>query len=143
MTNPTNISATSGQLQQISNVLNRLQLCTWGRYYTYLVWEDWDWLVILQCLQDHNLFRSNPQRPPLKAFQRWVNDNQFPQLLAHCSAESMSYVHRKFNGARYPWNNVKWQPAVLRRWRLLYRHLDKLLNELPTTPPTPQFCVTL
>ena len=128
MTN-TNSSATRGQMQQIPNVLNRLQQCTWGRYHTYLVWEDWDWLVILQCLQDHNLFRSNPQRPPLSAFAAWVKQQNIPQLLAHCTMREMSLANTGIRNARYPWADVAWEPYVLHRWRILYRALDKLLTE--------------
>ena len=54
----------------------------------FLVTEDWDWLVIMQCLQDHGLFKLNPKRPPLKAFEEWVRENKVPQLLTICDAES-------------------------------------------------------
>ena len=129
MTNRTNFSATRGQMAQISNVLNRLQHCTWGRYDTYLVWEDWDWLVVLQCLQDHGLFKSNPKRPPLGAFVVWLHGQDIVEKRTHCSMREMSLANTGIRNARYPWADVTWEPNVLRRWRILYRTLDKLLTE--------------
>ena len=122
-------SAPSGQQQQIPNVLNRLQHCTWGRYHTYLVWEDWDWLVVLQCLQDHGLFKSNPQRPPLGAFVVWLHGLNVAEKRTHCSMREMSLANTGIRNARYPWADVAWEPYVLHRWRILYRTLDKLLTE--------------
>lgn len=101
-----------------------------------LMSEHWDWLVVLHCLQDHNLFRSNPKRPPLSAFAAWVKQNNIPQLLAHCSMREMSLANTGIRGARYPWAGVAWEPYVLNRWRILYRTLDKLLTELEQSSQT-------
>lgn len=95
----------------------------------FLVTEDWDWLVVMQCLQDHGLFKSNPKRMPLKAFVEWMEQQHVPQLFTTCSANEMSLACRELDGARYPWTDESWEPYVLIRWRLLYRHLDKMLTE--------------
>ena len=95
----------------------------------FLVWDEKDWLVIMQCLQDHGLFKSNPKRPPLKAFEEWVRENQVPQLLTFCDAEEMSLASENLNGARYPWKGVTWKPSILVRWRALYRILSNKLME--------------
>lgn len=97
-----------------------------------LMCEHWDWLVVLQCMQDHNLFKSNPKRPPLAAFDQWLHEHNVPQLLAHCSVYEMSLASRNLRNARYPWAGVTWEPYVLDRWRVLYRTLSKQLAEIPT-----------
>ena len=96
-----------------------------------LMWEHWDWLVVLQCMQDHNLFKSNPKRPPLAAFDQWLHSHNVPQLLAHCSVYEMSLANRNIRNVRYPWAGVTWEPYVLDRWRVLYRTLSKQLAEIP------------
>jgi len=96
-----------------------------------LMVEDWDWLVVLQCLQDHGLFKSNPKRPPLSAFAAWVNQHNIQQRLAHCSVREMSTANTGIRNARYPWTGITWEPNVLVRWRLLYRTLDTMLSNLP------------
>ena len=116
-------------MPQLNLALTRIQLC-YIPDSTFLMVEDWDWLVVLQCLQDHNQFKSHPQRPPLSDFETWLNDNHIPQLLAHCSVYQMSKASRKLCGDRYPWSNTKWNPRTLVRWRVLYRHLERLLKQL-------------
>lgn len=96
----------------------------------FLVSDDADWLVIMQCLQDHGLFASGKKRPPLKAFVKWVQENQIAQLLTICDDYYLSMASRKLHGARYPWDNVEWNPHVLVRWRKLYKILDQKLTEL-------------
>lgn len=116
-------------MPQLALVLTRIQLC-YIPDSTFLMVEDRDWLVVMQCLQDHNRFKINHQRPPLKAFVRWLNQQHVPQLLAHCSAERMSEACRQLNSERYPWNNVHWESNLLRRWRILYRQLSHLLEQM-------------
>ena len=98
----------------------------------FLMCEHWDWLVVLQCLQDHNLFKSNPKRPPLAAFDKWLHDHDVPQLLAHCSVYEMSLASRRIRNARYPWADVTWEPYVVDRWHMLYRTLSQMLSEIHT-----------
>ena len=97
--------------------------------YGLLLWEDWDWLVVMQCLQDHGLFKNNPKRPPLKAFVEWIEELQVPQIASTCCAKEMSLASRELRGARYPWNGESWEPYVLVRWRMLYKTLDEMLTK--------------
>ena len=127
-----NTTAASGTPETLDHVLERIQhMYILERF--ILVWEDWDWLVVLQCMQDHHLFKANPKRPPFTAFEQWLERNNVPQLLAHCSERNMRYVNKKIRGARYPWKDVAWEPHVLKRWRVLYRTLDKMFIELQDT----------
>jgi len=128
MTTNQNETARSGKTETLTEVLERIQRMH-TEWYT-LISEDWDWLVVLQCMQDHGLFKSNPKRPPLGAFVLWLRENKVPQYLAKCSMREMSLANTGIRNARYPWANVMWEPAMLRRWRLLYRHLDKMLAEI-------------
>jgi len=132
MTATSNQSAKSGNSETLDHVLERIQHMYIPERF-YLVWEDWDWLVVLQCMQDHQLFKANPKRPPFTEFEQWLEQNNVPQLLAHCSERNLRYVNKKIRGARYPWKDVVWEPHVLRRWRVLYRTLDKMFIELQDT----------
>ena len=125
-------TATGGNPETLDHVLERIQRMYIPERFI-LVWEDWDWLVVLQCMQDHGLFQSNPKRPPFTAFEQWLEQNQVPQLLAHCSERNMRYVNKKIRGARYPWKDVTWEPHILKRWRVLYRTLDKMFTEFQDT----------
>ena len=124
--NPKNQPHTQEQI--LVAILSRIQRMHVGLY--TLMSEHWDWLVVLQCMQDYNLFKSNPKRPPLAAFDQWLHEHDVPQLLAHCSVREMSYANTGIRGARYPWADVHWEPHVLDRWRVLYRTLGKLLSEM-------------
>ena len=95
----------------------------------FLITEDWDWLVVLQCLQDHGLFKSNPKRLPLSAFEAWMQENNVPQFIAKCSVQEMSLASRELKGERYPWSETHWEQDVLVRWRYLYQILDEKLTE--------------
>ena len=121
-------TARSGKVGSLGEVLTRIQ-----RMYrpnsSFLICEDWDWLVVLQCMQDHHLFKSNPKRPPLGAFVQWLNQQGIRQRLAKASVYEMSLASRNLRGARYPWADVMWEPYVLERWRILYRQLDRMLTE--------------
>ena len=132
MTATSNQSALSGNPETLDHVLERIQRMYIPERFI-LVWEDWDWIVVLQCMQDHGLFKSNPKRPPFMAFEQWLERNNVPQLLAHCSERNLRYVNKKIRGARYPWKDVAWEPHVLKRWRVLYRTLDKMFTELQDT----------
>ena len=116
------------QEQVLVAILTRIQRMH-TEWYT-LMTEHWDWLVVLQCMQDHGLFKSNPKRPPLAAFEQWLHEHDVPQLLAKCSVYEMSLASRALRGARYPWANATWEPYVLARWRVLYRTLDSMLHEM-------------
>ena len=124
-----NDTARSGKTETLTEVLERIQRM-WVRDQFILMGEDWDWLVVLQCLQDHHLFKSNLQRPPLSAFVKWMHALDVKEELAHCSMRKMSYANNMINGARYPWTGVKWEPYVLQRWRVLYDTLNRLLYEM-------------
>ncbi len=94
----------------------------------FLVSDDSDWLVIMQCLQNHGLFRQS-SRPPLKNFVDWMASTQIPQYLTICNQYYMSMASRELKGARYPWRDVTWNPHMLVRWRALYHILDRKLTE--------------
>ena len=96
----------------------------------FLVTEDWDWLVIMECLQDHGMFKVNPERMPYAEFETWMQ--QMPQYLSECSAIKLARAGRTLHNARYPWKGVDWNPHVLVRWRALYQILSRLLDELNT-----------
>lgn len=119
------------QEQVLVAILTRIQRMHTEWY--ILMTEHWDWLVVLQCMQDHGFFKSNPARPPFAAFDQWLRHNEVPQLLAHCSVRNLTYVNKKIAGARYPWTNVQWEPYVLKRWRITYDTLAKMLKQLQGT----------
>lgn len=127
-----NYVAPSGEEKSLTSILERIQR-KYVENRNFLMAEDWDWIVVLQCMQDHHLFKANPKRPPLAAFERWLRENNVPQYLSHCSVRNLTYVNKQIGGARYPWTDVVWEPYVLRRWRVLYRTLDKMLGELEDT----------
>ena len=124
----------SGKTETLTEVLERIQHMRVKRACLALpcplMIEDWDWLVVLQCLQDHNLFKSNPQRPPFKEFVAWLTENNVPQVQARMDVRSMSYAHTKIKGTRYPWTDVTWQKPILKRWRMLYKQLSIRLESL-------------
>lgn len=96
----------------------------------WLMYEDWDWLAVMQWLQDNGLLKNNPKRPPLKAFEQWLCENNVPQLHTHYSAYKMSLAHRCIEGARYPWKNVtKHDTGLVWRWRYLYDEMTQLMSE--------------
>ena len=122
-------TARSGKTETLEQVLERIQRM-WVPNRMILVCEDWDWLVVLQCLQDHQLFKTNPQRPPLSEFERWIHTHAVKEELAHCAMRKMSYANNMIGGARYPWTGVTWEPYVLERWRILYQTLSRMLYEM-------------
>ena len=122
-------SARSAKTESLTEVLEHIQRM-WVRDRFILMGEDWDWLVVLQCLQDHHLFKTNPQRPPLSEFERWLHAHGVKEELAHCAMRKMSYANNMIGGARYPWTDVTWEPYVLVRWRVLYQTLSRLLYEM-------------
>ena len=122
-------SRTYATVLEVLEVIQRMYIPD----YNFLICEDWDWLVVLQCMQAHGLYKSNPKRPPLKDFVEWLRSNSVPQYLAHYSVYEMSLASRNIRGARFPWAGVMWEPHVLKRWRHLYRKLDKMLTDLEAT----------
>ena len=122
-------------------VLTRIQHMRVPKFnHNFLMAEHWDWLVVLQCLQDHHMFKSNPKRPPLAAFEKWLRQHRIPQELAHCTMREMSFANAQICGERYPWTDVPWEPHVLVRWRILYRTLNAMLSELQQAQPV-QACI--
>ena len=119
------------QEQVLVAILTRLQGMH-TEWYT-LMTEHWDWLVVLQCMQDHGFFKTNPTRPPFAAFEQWLRHHDVLQLRAHCSVRNLTYVNNKIAGARYPWTDVTWEPYVIERWRVTYYNLAKMLKELQDT----------
>ncbi|MBE6324243.1 MAG: hypothetical protein E7074_04585 [Bacteroidales bacterium] len=95
-----------------------------------LMFEEWDWLVVLQCMQDHGLFLPTNGRQPYARFAAWLIEIQMPENLMPCCAKTLSRTDINLKGARYPWREVTWNPHVLVRWRALYRILDKMLSGL-------------
>lgn len=124
---------TKEQVLQVLNLVQRrlINIKPWVGYdqTLHLVYEDWDWLVVMQWLQDNGLLKSNPKRPPLKAFEQWLRENTVPQLHTHYSAYELSLAVRRIGGAHYPWKEVKVDLGMIRRWRVLYRYLTKLMQE--------------
>lgn len=129
-----NETARSGKTETLTEVLERIQRMRVKRAILNnacpLIIEDWDWLVVLQCLQDHNLFKSNPKRPPLLSFELWMREHNIPQYATKCTMRSMSRANNHIAGARYPWTDVTWEPHILQRWRKLYCTLSKMLYEM-------------
>ena len=130
-----NDTARSGKMESLDQVLERIQRRTYLPKDTrmkpnLMMQEDWDWLVVLQCMQDHQLFKNPPKRPPLKAFEQWVNERELATHWCKCSADEMTIACRNIKGARYPWNEVMWELATLRRWRILYEAMSSLFADL-------------
>ena len=119
----------ASEMTPLTRVLTRIQIC-YIPDSTFLVTEDWDWFVVLQCLQDHHLFKSNPKRPPIKAFVQWLNDNGVPQLRTHFNPYQLSLASRQLRDERFPWSNTACCTSTLRRWRVLYNQLSKMLQQL-------------
>ncbi len=92
----------------------------------WLVCEDWDWLAIMQWLQDNGLLKINPKRPPFKAFEKWLSENNVPQIRTHYTAYEMSLAYRRIRGARYPWDEVLVDRGMIRRWCRVYARLSNL-----------------
>lgn len=122
---------TATQDDILAAILTRIQnmyVCKPHRY--VLMAEHWDWLVVLQCLQDNNLFKSNPKQPPLTEFVEWLQTHRVPQMIAIASVRTMSYANNMIAGARYPWNEVTWNIYVIKRWKILYKTLDNMLHDM-------------
>lgn len=120
-------TARTGKTETVTEVLRRIQLRRIPNRY-WLVCEEWDWLAILQCLQDNGLFKSNPSRPPFAAFERWLREMNVPEIGARYSAYEMSLAYRRIGGAHYPWTEVTVDLGMIRRWRVLYKDLTQLLS---------------
>lgn len=129
----TNDTARSGKTETLEQVLERIQRMYIPDHY-FLMCEHWDWLVVLQCLQDHGLFKTNPKRMPLTEFAAWIHDHGVPQLLAKCTKRTMSYANEAIQLARYPWDGTEWNENVLKRWRILYRTLENMLQNVTNVP---------
>jgi len=99
----------------------------------FLMWDFADWIVLMEVLQDHGLFKMTPQRPPFARFEAWVEETKMPMGLAEPYGEGMTYfmskAYRDIHGARYPWRDVTWCPDMMKRWRALYQNLDRKLTE--------------
>lgn len=119
----------ASEMTPLTRVLTRIQIC-YIPDSIFLVTEDWDWFVVLQCLQDHHLFKSNPKRPPIKAFVQWLNDNGVPQLRTHFNPYQLSLASRQLRDDRFPWSNTACNPSILRRWRVLYNQFSNMLQPL-------------
>ena len=123
-------SARSEKTESLEQVLNRIQrmLVSDGYHHYFLMGDDWDWLVVLQCLQDNGHFKSHPRRPPFAEFVRWLTEHHVPHYYAHYNARKLSNAYKKIGGAVHPWTNVDLSPHMLLRWRDLYFNLDKMLK---------------
>lgn len=123
-------SARSGKTESLAEVLERIQHMRATQSKNVLMAEDWDWLVVLQCLQENHLFKFNPRRPPLHAFVQWLQENNIPQPIARYQVRSMSYANTAIGNTRYPWTDVPWNRHVLERWQILYRTLHSMLQNV-------------
>lgn len=94
----------------------------------FYVTEDRDWLVVMQWMQDHGLFQSNPERPPMAKFAHWV-DEHVTCYLTSCNRPAMSIAFQALEGARYPWKGTQMSENILVRWRKLYLLLNKIWEE--------------
>ena len=122
------IEVSDEQLRDVLHHLQRMRKIVKENIKVFLVTEDWDWLVIMQCMPDHGLVKSNTERPPFTAFETWMS--RMPQYLSECNARKMGHAYNVLSGARYPWKNVDWYPCILQRWRALYQILDRMLSEI-------------
>ena len=97
-----------------------------------LFFEPWDWIVVMQCMQDHGYFMPTKERQPYRSFVEWLKQIPLPGNMQKCSAKTLSRIHIELNGARYPWNEVKWKAHVHvhERWCAMYKIFDKMLCEL-------------
>ena len=116
--------------KNVKEALELVQLLLSTRSQRVLMIEHWDWLVVLQCLQDHHLFTIHPQQPPLTEFVNWLHTNHVQQRMAQASVRTMSYANNQIRGARYPWDEVKWNRHVIERWKELYKTLDSILYDV-------------
>lgn len=108
-------------------------LCSIQRFQLNLngfMFDAWDWLVALQWMQDHHLFKSNPKRPPFAAFKLWLKAHNVPQLHEQCSVRTLTYANKMIAGARYPWSNTAWTPSIVRRWGVMYRLMNLFWDKL-------------
>ena len=128
--NEQSVPVTDEQLCEVLERVQRMRKIVKTDIKVFLVTEDWDWLVIMQCMQDHGLFKVNPERMPYTDFETWMS--RMPQYLSECSAIKLARAGRTLHYARYPWKGVEWNPHVLVRWRALYQILSRLLDELNT-----------
>ena len=119
------VSATTTTDERTVEMLTCIQRWTYKWY--RLICEHYDWLVVMQCMQDHGLFKSNQKRPPLAEFVRWLESHQVPCVLTQYSTYHLSMAQRAIRDARYPWTEVMWEPNIVKRWRVLYQFLDAIL----------------
>lgn len=121
---------TMTQDEKLAIALEHIQIVLTKNDY-FLLWEDWDWLVVLQCLQDHGLFQKNHKRMPLSAFVKKLEELNIRVYVAHYSMRSMSYANAKINNMRYPWDGCKTMPDyIIARWQRLYRLLQYIMTKL-------------
>lgn len=111
---------TMTQDEKLASALNLIQR-VYGKDGLFLMREDSDWLVVMQCLQDNGLFLKHTQRMPLTAFIKKLEALGVPQLWIHYSMRSMSYTNAKINGLRYPWEGCFMPNGIIKRWQELYR----------------------
>lgn len=116
----------------LEQVLERIQRM-WIRDRFFLMTEDWDWIVVLQCMQDHGLFKSNPKRVPFGAFVTWLKEHKVPQYLTKYSVRNLRHVNKRIAGARHPWSEVTWDRNVPDRWRIIYANLERMFKEIQDT----------
>ena len=99
----------------------------------FLMWDFADWIVLMEVLQNHGLFKMTHQRPPFASFEAWVEETKMPMGRAEPYGENMAYfmskAYREIHGVRYPWRDVTWRPDIMKRWRALYQKLDRKLTE--------------
>lgn len=121
---------TMTQDEKLAIALEHIQILLTKNDY-FLMCEDWDWLVVLQCLQDHGLFQKNPKRMPLTAFIKKLEELNIPVYGVPYDMRSMSYANTKINNMRYPWDGCKTMPDyIIARWQRLYRLLQYIMTEL-------------
>lgn len=127
-------AAMCGKREEVVSVLKEIQewriRWTGCQYAIYPLCEQWDWLIVLQCLQDNGLIKNYPQRPPIRLFVEWLEENDVQLRTLKCTAYDLSKLSRQFGDARYPWLQVYMDDRDMKRWRVLYQQLQKKLQKL-------------
>ena len=125
---PSNLQSAT-QDQQLVALVTSVQKLSCNDRFVFMA-ESWDWIVALQWMQDHGMFKTNLTRPPFSAFKAWLHHHNVPQTRTCCSLRSLTHVNQKIAGAHFPWRDIHWESNVLQRWRVMYQLMDRIWSTL-------------